>query len=58
VANVDDDRIGPAPLPDFTRPADVGTWAAEFIKWGRPKGQPLRIRIPVGILQLVTGAKP
>ena len=58
VTSVEDGRIGPAPLPDFTRPVDFGTWAADFIKWGRQKGQPLRIRIPTGILQLVTGAKP
>jgi hypothetical protein len=57
VTSVEDGRIGPAPLHDFTRPVDFGTWA-DFIKWGRQKGQPLRIRIPVGIPQLVTGAKP
>jgi hypothetical protein len=52
---VESNEIGPAPVPDFTKPVDLGEWATNFIKWGHQEGQPPRVRVLVQLLEVVTG---
>ncbi len=51
-------EIGPAPVPDFTRPVDFVKWAMGYSKWHSKDGQPQpRVRMLVCLVEIDTEAR-
>ncbi len=58
VDNAMEGEIGPAPVPDFTRPVDFVKWAMGYSKWHSKDGQPQpRVRMLVCLVEIDTEAR-
>jgi len=56
VKSVEDSKIGSGPRPDFTKLADFGEWAADYLdEWGGREGRPPGVRVLVRLRQVVAG---